>query len=221
MVFLFLLFKVFLPSNVVVSHLQGLPHAHIAIKMYPEPMTVRQLDSVVSCTFPQFTDSSNVKLVITSEQEQNLKKRFFAEKDNISACGLNWISSQFYFDPLFDGKHADLCEQLGFVDTSANLEIIKCWWNVNFQQQVIRRTGLVHSSCNKSCKGVTNCKRGYPHGIRNKTEIDGRGFVQWKRPNVQSNIVVPHNMALSLLAGNYIHIRFLNVNKNALKFSFD
>ena len=81
------------------------------------------------------------------------------------------------------------------------------WRDVNLEQQVIRRTGLLHKKCNKGCKGISNCKRGYPHPIVPETTLDARGFVQWKRPNKDSDVVVPHNIELSLLAGCHVNVR--------------
>ena len=81
--------------HVIEFQKRGLPHAHIAVKMFPEPTTISQLNSVVSATFPQYVDDSGDGLAITEQQRKNLKHEFYNQKDAILLKGRNWISPKF------------------------------------------------------------------------------------------------------------------------------
>jgi hypothetical protein len=186
---------------------RGLPHAHIAIKVNPEPQTPEEIDAVVTAEYPD-QDST-----WTNAQNAALSVLFKSAVSAATSNHRNWMSMDFLAKNFFAHSASnpvslsDLRNAAGLPDTAASASSLAKWWNTHLHQHVINTTGLIHKSCS-NCRTTDGdrCKRGYPFPVTSTTTTNRRGYVQYRRRNQQSHLIVPHNFLLSLVAGCHVNV---------------
>jgi hypothetical protein len=186
---------------------RGLPHAHIAIKVNPEPQTPDEIDAVVTAEYPEQDNTWTIA------QNAALSAVFKSAVDAATSNRRNWMSVDFLAGKYFAYSSSnpvsltDLREAAELPDTPSSASSLSKWWNTHLHQHVINTTGLVHKSCS-NCRTADGgrCKRGYPFPVTCTTTIDRRGYVQYRRRNQQSHLIVPHNFLLSLVAGCHVNV---------------
>ena len=87
------------------------------------------------------------------------------------------------------------------------------WWTVHMHQVLIKKFGLLHTKCyeGKCYKDGDKskiCKNGYPFAMAESTTLDARGYVNYRRPNMKSSLVVAHNFNLLLVGGCHINTEY-------------
>jgi hypothetical protein len=112
--------------HVIEFQKRGLPHAHIALKLSPEPSTIEQIDKVVSAEWKKHDGTK-----WTKRQSSILTDTFVKKIIEFKTMEEYWIS------PAFEAKHIladdneapclidELCTALGKPSTETELEIMK------------------------------------------------------------------------------------------------